>query len=225
MKDFSRKLQEEIQGMDSYNGGVSYNTGKADTYKETASFAITATRLTANLDVNLPYCLFGAVFVPTNFQPLITLPSGITMIADVGSVVSQDAADQLKVQLTFTDGIDTDIVEITSKASAPYPALLEASKTDLFDVAKMRLSINSASNVDQFNTDLSVKSQSLFGKISEQTLDIASSKSPDQFQSTIVDVDAEFRVNKETGVLGELIQTAGVSVTHSLSISRFSKRV
>lgn len=226
----SDHLENEIMNsLDNFGGSVNHFSPAPMDYKsqmpnERASFDVKVKRLTANLAQNLPFCIFGAVYLGTNYNPLINVPSGLTLSVTYGNSNDTDPANQNKVQLSYTDGVSTDIIEITTKAAAPYPALLQSSLTDLFQVGRLRLSLSDASQVSQLDTDLAVSSMSLFGKSASNVLSISSSKSPDQQQSGIVDIDLTASFNKETAFVGEIIPVANLQVTHTLSITRFNKR-
>ena len=79
------ELENEIMnGLDNFNGGVNhFGAGKMD-YRsnmpnERASFDVKVKRLTATLAQNLPFAIFGAVYAGTNYNPLINVPSGLTL--------------------------------------------------------------------------------------------------------------------------------------------------
>lgn len=220
---------EIMNGLDNFGGNENhFNKGlmshQSTLPTERASFDVKVKRLTANLSEELPFAIFGACYAATNYTPLINVPSGLTLVVSFGSYNDTTPANQGKVQFSYTDGTNTDIIEVTTKAAAPYPALLQSSMVDLFQVGKLRISLSDASQLTQLDTDLAVQSLSLFGKSASNVLSISSSKSPDQQQSGIVDIDLTANFNKETAFVGSIIAVADFTVTHTLSITRFNKR-
>jgi len=186
-----------------------------------AVFKIRVTRATAALAIDLPYAIFGRNFFSNGYGTIIDVPTGLTLTVTNG-VISGTPADYGTVSLSYTDGVNTDEINITSQGAAPYPALLEATISDVFKVTKFRLS-TSAATLDQLDQDLAVKRNSLFGKNISNTITIDSFKSPDQFQSGIVDIPLEVRFDKSTALTGNMIQSAGVSLNINMDVTQIVK--
>ncbi len=220
------ELSAEMGGLDNLNG-VSVQ-GMRRGAVEKASFAVQVKRLSANIALPLPYAIFGAVFTASGYRDIITVPSGVTMEVVNGiqnsSELNLGAGEYGKTKLIFTEGANVDIVEITTKAAAGYPSLLAATMSDVFDVSKLRLAIAPSTEDSQFDTDLNLVSKTIFGKEDKNPLNIASYKRPDQFQTGIVDIVLNnVGIDKEAAFVGELIEVAGITVTHSFSVSRINK--
>jgi hypothetical protein len=70
---------------------------------------------------------------------------------------------------------------------------------------------------------LAVKRNSLFGKNISNTITIDSFKSPDQFQSGIVDIPLEVAFDKETALTGNMIQAAAVTLNINMDVTQIRK--
>lgn len=224
MKSYIDEIDAQLGGLDNLQGVQVQGMRRGAIEK--ANFAVQVKRLTANLDINLPYILFGQVFAASGFRDVLPLPSGITCTVSNGIVqhAIDDIAKYPALILQFSDGVLTDTVEITSKAAAAYPSLLAATSSDVFDVSKLRLSISPSTEDSQFDTDLSLVSKTIFGKEDKNPLNVASYKKPEQFQTGIIDIVLNnCGIDKEAGFVGELIPVAGITVTHSFSVSRINK--
>lgn len=186
-----------------------------------AVFKIRVTRVTATIAEDLPYAIFGRNFFANGYGTIIDVPTGLTLTVTNGLITSTPALYGT-VTLSYTDGVNTDVINITSQGAAPYPALLEATISDVFKVTKFRLS-TSAATLDQLDQDLSVKRNSLFGKNISNTITIDSFKSPDQFQSGIVDIPLEVAFDKETALSGNMIQGAGVTLNINMDVTQVRK--
>lgn len=221
---YINELNRELSGLDNIDGVRVPSMRKGAVEK--ANFAIQVKRLTNALDINLPYVIFGQVFSISGFVDILPLPSGITCVVSSGIAqhAIDDSAKYQTLTLQFSDGVDTDTIEITTKAAAAYPSLLAATSSDVFDISKLRLSISPSTEDSQFDTDLSVVSKTIFGKEDKNPLNIASYKKPDQFQTGIVDIVLDnVGIDKEACFVGEMIPVAGLTVTHSFSVSRINK--
>jgi hypothetical protein len=218
---------DEVANLDNVGGPSLQGVGSSvnNMIQERANFAIQVTRLTADITEDLPYVIFGKSFIQAGYGEILSVPSGVTLSVKYG--ITQNLTDTIgnyqKVQLVYNDGANTDIVEIVSKGASSYPALLEALASDVFSVSNLRQSISPATSTSQFSTNLAVVSKSIFGKSSTNQLNVDSYKKPEQFQSGIIDIPLSANIDKETAFVGALIQTAGIAVTNSFTVTRIKK--
>lgn len=186
-----------------------------------AQFDITAKRLTANIPQDLPFVLFGFLDFQSSYNGILnTLASGLTLVVDGGVHDGQPE----KVRFIFTDAFaNTDTIEITCNQTS-YPTFLFGTSDDYFRLFKIRYSISDVLAQDQFAKECKVINRTMFGLKNENSISITASKSPEQFQSTIVDLNYEIEVDKQTNIKHILRQQANFSVTFSMFVEKFNRR-
>lgn len=207
-----------MKNLDSFTPEMTVNSGEV----EVAQVDVKVKRLTANIGVNLPFALFGRQFLASGYSPIIQVPSGLTLDVTTG-MTTPTPADYGKVIFTYDDGVATDAIEVTASAGSPYPALIEATLSDIFSLNRMRVSLSDASLQDQFTTALEINTKSLFGKQSSNAISQSAFKTPGQFQDGIIDITISAGLDKETAIVGEIIPAVGFTVTFSLFIARLKK--
>jgi hypothetical protein len=187
-------------------------------------FDIKVKRLTVAITEDLPYALFGVQYFLMGYTNIVSPPVGVTMLVRGGLMqgVAESAGDYTKVQFVFNDGAGTDIIEVTSGAAAAYPALLFATLSDVFELDNIRVSLSDATITSQFDTSLRIYRKSLFGKTVDNDLSQGSFKAPTQFQSGIIDIPITVGIDKETAILGEILEAGGANfqVTFSITAAR-----
>lgn len=221
-KRYTAQLHESIKNMDNIGGNPSQPIEQLGGMLEQSSFAVKVTRLTAALAQSLPFAIFARQYLSVGYKGFIEIPSGLTLTVRSGIFqnAGENPANYCKTQFIYTDGVDTDIIEVETSAASPYPALLEATISDVFKLSKMRISLSDATAVTQFSTDLRVAQKSIFGKAASNEIDQASYKDPAQFQNGIIDIPIQAGIDKETGILGQIIDEVAFTVTFSLFVSR-----
>lgn len=190
-----------------------------------ATFNISVKRLTAALAAPLPFVLFGNQDYTSGYRKIIggiiPLPTGITLTSVKGGEV--DGLPN-SVRFEYTDGANTDIVEVSS-STYPYPSLLSSTNTDLLRLSKIREKLSNATLTEQYDNDLVTVSSSPFGKSTQNQVTPASFITPEQFQSGVVDIDAVFDVDKETGIASKIIATAAFTVNFSVYVEKFYRQI
>jgi hypothetical protein len=123
------------------------------------------------------------------------------------------------MSITFTDGTNTDIVEVRC-STVPYPVFLQATITDIFKLNKIRYGINNVTgnNKDQFNQRVLFIRKSLFGAAKQNPIDLSSFNSPEYFKDNVIDVSVTENIDKECIMVVEVIQTAVANFTVSTSL-------
>jgi hypothetical protein len=186
-----------------------------------ANFTIKIERDTADLAVDLPFVLFGALDRENGYRRILNglLPAGITLTSvDIGE---SDGEPEAAV-FTYTDGTDTDTVTVTCQ-TAPYPNVVESTVTDLIETTKMRLSLSDSTRLQQFDLDIDAQNRTMFGLIQSNPQTPANFKSPEQFQAGIVDMDFVAKFDKQTSLVSKIIPVAGFSLSVNFSASRFQQ--
>ena len=184
-----------------------------------AQLTLNVRRVTANIAGPLPYVIFGAMDAQNGYRRALQgLLKGGTVLDSV-EVGESDAQPEALV-LTYSNGANTDTVEVTCGA-APYPLVLNSTITDTLQSMKMRLSISDPAASAQFLTDLSVQVRNMWGTVKSRSLNPESFRSPEQFQNGILDINVGINFDKETMIVGEILGTADFTVSHALFIQDF----
>lgn len=79
-----------------------------------------------------------------------------------------------------------------------YGTLLAAISSDRFVLNNIRYTLSDATKLTQFDNNINLLRQTLFGKVSNDFVSPASFKKPDQFQNGIIDVPLKKGIDKET---------------------------
>jgi hypothetical protein len=188
-----------------------------------ASFGITVTRVTATIAQPLPFAIFGQQDYQNGYRNVIggLLPTGVTLSTVRGGEVN-GLANQ--VEFTYTQGANTDIVRVTSD-TYPYPSLLESSGTDLLRMSKIRMELSDATQANQFRQEMQSFSNSPFGKGTSNKISPTSFRTPQQFQTGIVDLDLVIDIDKETALYGRILNVTNFSVTFNSFVEKFYRQI
>lgn len=197
-----------------------------------AQFDILIKRVTNDIVVSgnkqaLPIALFGASQIASAYrlQLLPLVPAGVT-IQQVAFGNQAGFTNSEKVIFFFTDGVHTDSVQITCQ-QVEYSNFIQAMQgNDMFKLSKIRMTLNDTSSLglDQFSNAIQIVRKSLFGKLEQDSINPASYKKPEQFQSGIVDLKATIDVDKETSLLMLIQPILGFQVTLSAFVEKYNKR-
>jgi len=188
-----------------------------------AQFTIQGKRITADLAVPLPVAVFAPVYEPNGWRILLQgrMPVGVTLSKVEGGEIS---AMPDKYEFTFTDGVDTDTVEV-SCTTAPYPSFLASLVTDRFSLNKIRLSLSDAAQVAQYANQLSFVTRSMFGLGTSNDLVPDNFRSPQQYQAGIVDVDVNASFDKQTGIVTTINPVAGLQLSINCFADSFYQQI
>ena len=190
-----------------------------------AQLKLTVTRVTANIvDAPLPFAMFGAQDYVNGYRNTLTgqlLPAGVTLVSVTGGEVS---GKPNRVDFTYTDGVNSDVVEVTS-STYPYPSLLNSTSVDLLRMSKIRMELSDNTQAAQFRQDIQTVSNSPFGKGSTNKISATAFRRPDQFQAGIVDLDAVFEIDKETSIVSSILPVAGFEVTFNSFVEKFYRQI
>lgn len=120
-----------------------------------------------------------------------------------------------------TDYVAFVIVRCTQVA---YATLLDALNSDMFTINMVRyiLSDTSAAGLDQYNNNINIMKQSLFGKFDSDFVSPNSFKIPEQQQSGIIDIPLVKGVDKQVA-LSTMIEYDVVNVQWSLFVRSVQK--
>lgn len=190
-----------------------------------AQFNITVTRNSNNIAQTLPVAIFGAADANNGYANVLNANLGTgTTISSVNLGTANGTAQANNVTITYVNGANTDTVSISSD-TYPYTSLLDATRTDMFKMSKVRYSISDATQLAQFNQGFTFLSNSMFGSRNSNNVSVGAYRSPEQFQTAIIDLNGEFDIDKETSIVTGIIQTAGVfSFTISAFVQKFYRQ-
>jgi hypothetical protein len=90
-----------------------------------------------------------------------------------------------------------------------YGTLLDATSSDRFSVNNIRYKIPDVTKTSQYEKQLKVTRQSLFGKLSTDEISPAAYQKPNQFQTNIVDIPLIKGIDKESSISSYLEYDVG----------------
>lgn len=194
-----------------------------------AKLTLNVTRDSANIAAPLPYVLFGANDVANGYRAILgsvgfsaTVPAG-TVLTSVR--YGENAGFPNSVVFTYTaPGPLVDTVTVTCP-SASYPMLLQALLTSLMEINQIRLKISNSALTAQFDQLFTDVQHSAFGPVVTNPVTPADFVSPEQFQQGIVNLDLLWAKDNEGSFVGQIINTAGFQVSHSVSINKFYRQI
>ena len=189
--------------------------GGKNTPSAAATFTIQVIRETNLIAGTLPVGLFGYLGQNNTYADFINqyLPTGVT----VSLQFNQDGS----IYFEFFDGTNTDYVLVKCNEIA-YRAFINATGISNIQVNKVRYDISDTSKTQQFSQTFNIASKDLMGKFKQETLTPSTFKSPEQFQSGIVDLDIHAAIRPETcfvlGVANTGVANFTVTLTNFVSI-------
>jgi len=161
-----------------------------------AQFDIVITRRTNTIAEALPICLFGSTHSRAGYSQFLIPPPGYS-VSVMGGLNSPVAGTTNMIRFRYTDGVNTDDVDVTCN-QVPYPVFLDALSADVFQISNIRYEIPDPADTIQFGMRHTFQSKSLFGKMTEDDITIGAYKRPDQYQAGIVDIPLNAKIDKET---------------------------
>lgn len=189
-----------------------------------AQFDINITRNTAAIAQPLQVALFGTTHLRSGYSQFIINPAGVTNTV-VGGLNTPTAGTTDRIRFTYTDGVGTDFIDITCN-QVPYPVFLEALSADIFRISNIRYRLVNNANTIQFSQAHKFQSKSLFGKGSDDDLNVGAYLKPEQFQTGVIDIPIAADVDKETMLMAYVSQLAVAypfTFTLSVFVEKFDK--
>lgn len=223
MRDFD---QVYLDGREDYSA----ITGKPglvadEPYQPAALFTLKVTRVSANINQALPFVLFGWQQSQSQYRSQIqNVLSGGTVFDGLGGGKSAAIADSEKVIFSFTNGADTDTVEIESQDGSSYPELLFGSGIVPMRAQKVRISLSDETKSQQFSERLQFGNKTLFGLEKSQSLTPNSQKSPNQFQAGIIDLlSTPVDLGASVFLQSKIIAEQSFSLALTFEVSSFTR--
>jgi len=195
----------------------SFNNGSG-TNKTKANLTINVTRNSADIAAELPFAIFAASEFEQSYRRLIgpVLPAGVTLVS-----VALDA-NSTNMVFTFNDGVNTDTITVSCTA-APYSFVLDSSKFDLIHFQSLKFGVNNAANLNQKTLGIEYVSTSIFGNVSKDTFTPDDYTQPSDQIETQVYVPLEGLLDKTSGFVSSMIDTASARATYVFYVDRYAK--
>ena len=205
----------------------SYSGGPIDQAAESgkSTFTIKVTR-TGTTDAELPVSLFGPLDAMNAYNRTITSDLVDFSLGSLGGFTLQEAAPNTQTVKTYANRntaqfkYTNDSIAVTSQSAIGYPSFVQSLLANSVLVRGFRMTVsNTTSGLDQFGNTITVRDESLFGKITENSITPESDKSPNQFQTNIVDIPRRFLLTANTTMNFNFIDLAQ-TVTFTFYVER-----
>jgi len=191
-----------------------------------AMFTIAITRVTANINESLPVALFGANESSSAYENLLTplLPSGVLLDTVAIGRDNTGIVNRKVAVFSFKDALaNTDTIRVECK-QVPYPDLLHATGSDAFRLSNIRYGISDTTQLAQFENEVVLSTQSLFGARRQDKLTPSAYKAPDQYQSGIIDLTGVvMNIDAETSIANSIVPSAGLVVSYNVFVEKIHK--
>lgn len=218
-EDFSEALYGTP--LENFSGGAIDQA--AESGKSTFTIKVTRTGTT---DSELPVSLFGPLDAQNAYNRTITSDlvdfslgalGGFTLASGTPNTqVVKTYANRNTAQFKYTN----DSIAVTSQSSIGYPSFVTSLLANSVLVRGFRMTVsNTTTGLNQFGNTITVRDESLFGKVTENSIVVESDKSPSQFQSNIVDVPRRFLLTANTTFNFNFIQLAQ-TITFTFYVER-----
>lgn len=190
------------------------------------------------IDKSLPVPLFGYNSLADLYIGILSseLPAGVTVygvqmgglfaatpppVEGASNPANIEVSDRLLI--TFTDGAAFDNVEVTCNEVA-YPYFVQSMGTDSFTLSKMRLNISDNTKTEQFNNKLTIKSKTMFGKDTADSITPTQFQDPKQFQDGIIDIDGNFNFDRNSVLIVPIIPVEDFTLTLSAMVETYYRQ-
>jgi hypothetical protein len=195
--------------------------GSKNTPSAAATFTFKVKRVSDNINHVLPLPIFGYLGQNNSFADFVNplMPTNVSL-----AVTYQANGD---IYFTYTNTVDgdSDNIIVTCNEIA-YRTFLEATGITKMVVNKVRYDISDVTKLSQFSNNFLIAAKDLMGKYSSENVTPSTFKSPEQYQSGIVDLDIKAQIKPETCfVLGMGTNGANFTVTLTNFVSILDKVV
>lgn len=209
-------------------GSSDINLGERGQGKQTdaANFTLIIRRVVVTAlgaAFNLPFAMFGSSAAINGYRRLLApvIPAGVTLVF-VQRGEYNNAPES--VRFFYTDGVGGSEYIDVSCPQTPYPQLLEAAYTDNFKASKLRYKITDATAQAQFAQSLTIWRTSMFGRNTFDTLDLSTYEKPNDFKTTIVDIEGTLNIDKEMCLTHFIVPNPNPAVQFGVNLSMFVEK-
>lgn len=153
-----------------------------------------------------------------------TYPATTLGVLDATALAQLQLGDLIQPATATNGGVTYTALTIVRCTNVAYGTLLKATSSDSFVANRIRYIQNdtSAAGLTQYNNAINWFKLTLFGKMDTDNLSPTSMKSPDQFQSGIIDINIVKSVNKEIA-FGSYLNYDAVSIQWSIFVKQVNK--
>lgn len=193
-----------------------------------ANFSLKVLRKTHTISEELPVPLFAPTHAISAYQKILGnyLPVGVSIsgiqIGLFGTAVT--LGDASKVVITYTDGVNSDDVEITTNG-VPYPSHLMSLYNTIYKMDSITYKISDATKQGQFDSVFEPFSRTTFGKSIGNEMSVSFYESAFQLREGLVEINANISADSESGCILGIIDsgTDNFSVTLNANVSVFDR--
>ena len=203
-------------------GGIANNALLGSSLK--GVFKMNIQRIGVTIASELPVVLFGSSDALTAYTKVLgaSLPAGVSLVGFQNGMHCQIADKTDAKQLTFFDdafnnrdsvrfcyksGADVDVIKITCDQN-PYPIILDQSALDMMLVNGIRFKTANSANYAQLSASLKPFRRTTLGKSTDDSVNLDTFFSPNQFQSGTIDYEINSTLDKETSIVMQIIQAS-----------------
>jgi hypothetical protein len=187
-------------------------------------FKMNIQRIGITIANELPAVLFGSSDALTGYTKVLgaSLPVGVSLVGFQNGMHVQindktdpkqltffdDAfANRDSVRFLYSDGTNADVIKITCDQN-PYPIILDQSALDMMLVNGVRFKTANSANYAQLSASLKPFRRTTLGKSTDDSVNLDTFFSPNQFQQGTIDYEINTTLDKETSIVMQIIQAA-----------------
>lgn len=202
-----------------------YFTEAAGVYTSIAAAALNATLknrlaffLFGNLDFESGYPLLQSQFplqnwnygVPQIYGRSVT-PATNGIAWDANVTANLQKGDLVFSYYATAGGTKYVALLVVRSQDVPFGSLLQATQSNMFGLNLIRYVVNSTAAADlaQFTNAIICTDETMFGKISKDSVNPNSFKNPEQMQDQIIDIDFDFKISKQKALSSYFNYDAG----------------
>lgn len=190
-----------------------------------STFTLKVTR-TGTTDGELPVSLFGPLDAMNGYNRTITSDLVDFSLGSLGGFTLTEGAPNTNTVKTYANRntaqfeYANDSIAVTSQSSIGYPSFVQSLVSNSILVRGFRMTVsNTTTGLDQFGNTITVRDESLFGKIVENSIVPESDKSPNQFQTNILNIGKRFLLTANTTFNFNMVSVAQ-TVTFTFYVER-----
>ena len=180
-----------------------------------ARFNLSIDRKTSAIAAILPVPVFGALDYESDYTDVIApyLPAGCTYVIE-------RTADKKGLKITYTSGLNVDIVEVTVKEK-PYLSLLRGTQTSVIKLSQMKAKIFDVADEEQFSETIRPVINTLFGLSTSNPFTADDWLRDDQYVQTMRTINQDISVDAETTVIFGMTPIADNVMTITTTVSKY----
>lgn len=170
----------------------------------------------------LPFAIFGSSQAINGYRRLLNgiIPPTVTLVQVFRGEYNSYPES---VVFVYSDAAGQEQIEVQCP-QVPYPQLLEAAYTDNFKASKLRYTLSDATQVSQYTQPFAIYRTTMFGRQTNDTLDVATYRKPNDFQQGIVDLEGSINIDKEIAIVSAIIRTTTPNVPFGFNLSMFVEK-